>query len=72
MKLVVNMMMGSFMASISEGFSLAEQAGVDQYTLLDILESSALACPLVKSKGSAILEVWQGSVIIKECPHVFC
>ncbi|CAK8686389.1 unnamed protein product [Clavelina lepadiformis] len=56
-KLIVNMLMGSFMASLAEGLSLAEKAGVDQYTLLDVLNLSDIACPLVKTKGAAILEV---------------
>uniref|UniRef100_H2YMD2 Cytokine-like nuclear factor N-PAC n=1 Tax=Ciona savignyi TaxID=51511 RepID=H2YMD2_CIOSA len=55
-KLIVNMLMGTFMASLSEGLSLAEKAGLDQYTLLDVLSMSSIACPLVKSKGAAILE----------------
>ncbi|XP_076810641.1 uncharacterized protein LOC143453254 isoform X2 [Clavelina lepadiformis] len=55
-KLIVNMLMGSFMASLAEGLSLAEKAGVDQYTLLDVLNLSDIACPLVKTKGAAILE----------------
>lgn len=56
-KLVINMMEGSFMASLAEGLSLAEKAGLDQYMLLEILNLGALACPLVSTKGAAILEV---------------
>ncbi|XP_078496004.1 uncharacterized protein LOC100180692 isoform X2 [Ciona intestinalis] len=55
-KLIVNMLMGTFMASLSEGLSLAEKAGLDQYTLLDVLNMSSISCPFVKSKGTAILE----------------
>nr|XP_039255840.1 glyoxylate/succinic semialdehyde reductase 1-like isoform X1 [Styela clava] len=55
-KIIMSMMMGSFMASISESLSLAEKAGLDQYTLLEILNMGALSCPLVKSKGAAVLE----------------
>jgi len=45
------------MASLAEGFSLAEKAGLDQYMLLEILNLSPVACPMVDAKGSAILEV---------------
>nr|CAB3249652.1 glyoxylate/succinic semialdehyde reductase 1 [Phallusia mammillata] len=55
-KLIVNMLTGTFMASLAEGLSLAEKAGLDQYTLLDVLNLSAISCPLVQTKGSAILE----------------
>jgi len=51
------MLTGTFMASLAEGLSLAEKAGLDQYTLLDVLNLSPIACPLVQTKGSAILEV---------------
>ena len=51
------MLLGTFMASLAEGFSLAEKAGLDQYMLLEILNLSPIACPMVDTKGSAILEV---------------
>jgi len=55
-KLIVNMLVGTFMTSLSEGLSLAEKSGLDQYTLLEVLNMTDIACPLVRSKGSAILE----------------
>lgn len=55
-KMIMSMMMGSFMASLSESLSLAEKAGLDQYTLLEMLNMGSLSCPLVKSKGAAVLE----------------
>ena len=56
-KLIVNMLVGTFMSSLAEGLSLAEKAGLDQYTLLEVLNMTDIACPLVRTKGSAILEV---------------
>lgn len=55
-KLIVNMLVGTFMTSLAEGLSLAEKAGLDQYTLLEVLNMTDIACPLVRTKGSAILE----------------
>lgn len=55
-KLIMNMMLGSFVASLSESLSLAEKAGLDQYTLLEMLNLSGLSCSVVKNKGAAIME----------------
>ena len=51
MKLVVNMMMGSMMASLSEGVSLAGAAGLQPADLLSVLELGAIAAPMFKMKG---------------------
>ena len=45
------------MASLAEGFSLAEKAGLDQYMVLEVLNLSDISCPMVDTKGTAILEV---------------
>lgn len=56
-KLIMNMMLGTFTASLSESLALAEKAGLDQYILLEILNLSGLSCNVVKNKGEAIMEV---------------
>lgn len=53
----MNMMLGTFTASLAESLTLAEKAGLDQYILLEILNLSGLSCDVVKSKGEAIMEV---------------
>ena len=45
------------MAVLNETLSLAEKAGLDQYTLLEVLSLSDVACPLMKAKGQAVLKV---------------
>ena len=51
MKLINNMILGTVMASVAEGMSLAEKVGLDQEDLHDILCLGALNCPLVKHKS---------------------
>ncbi|KAJ8907628.1 hypothetical protein NDN08_007738 [Rhodosorus marinus] len=55
MKLVVNMIMGSMMAALSEGIALAEATDLDGQTLLDVLDLGAMANPLFKMKGGNML-----------------
>jgi 3-hydroxyisobutyrate dehydrogenase-like beta-hydroxyacid dehydrogenase len=55
MKLVVNMMMGTVMAGLAEAMSLAEKIGLDQDELLQVLDLSSLASPIIRSKGNAIM-----------------
>ncbi|KAG6510374.1 hypothetical protein ZIOFF_028384 [Zingiber officinale] len=56
MKLVVNMIMGSMMNALSEGLSLANSSGLSQQTLLDVLELGAIANPMFKLKGPAMIQ----------------
>ncbi|KAJ4730304.1 Glyoxylate/succinic semialdehyde reductase [Melia azedarach] len=56
MKLIVNMIMGCMMNTFSEGLVLAEKSGLDPRTLLDALELGAIANPMFKGKGPAMLQ----------------
>lgn len=56
MKLVVNMIMGSMMNAFSEGLVLADKSGLSQTTLLDVLELGAIANPMFKLKGPAMIQ----------------
>lgn len=55
-KLVVNMIMGSMMNALSEGLCLADRSGLSQQTLLDVLDLGAIANPMFKLKGPAMIK----------------
>eukprot|EP00322_Chrysochromulina_rotalis_P028400 CAMPEP_0115852212 /NCGR_PEP_ID=MMETSP0287-20121206/12880_1 /TAXON_ID=412157 /ORGANISM="Chrysochromulina rotalis, Strain UIO044" /LENGTH=323 /DNA_ID=CAMNT_0003306267 /DNA_START=9 /DNA_END=980 /DNA_ORIENTATION=- len=55
MKLCVNMVMGSMMASYGEGFCLAQGAGLDPSQLLQVLDLGVCGAPLLKLKGAKML-----------------
>ncbi len=55
MKLVVNMVMGGMMAIFAEALALTEKGGLDPRQLLELLAGGALANPMFKGKGSAML-----------------
>ncbi|XP_022758854.1 glyoxylate/succinic semialdehyde reductase 1-like [Durio zibethinus] len=57
MKLVVNMIMGSMMNAFSEGLVLAERSGLNPHSLLDVLDLGAIANPMFKGKGPAMLQL---------------
>ncbi|KAL6763321.1 hypothetical protein V8C86DRAFT_2498832 [Haematococcus lacustris] len=54
MKLVVNMVMGSMMGAFCEGMALAEQAGLAQGDLLEVLGLGAMANPMFAMKGPSM------------------
>ncbi|XP_072125023.1 cytokine-like nuclear factor N-PAC isoform X2 [Mobula birostris] len=56
MMLIVNMILGSFMASIAEGFTLAKIASQSQEVLLYILSQGPLACAFLDQKCQSILQ----------------
>lgn len=56
MKLVVNMIMGSMMNAFSEGLVLADKSGLNPQTLLDVLDLGAIANPMFKLKGPAMMQ----------------
>ncbi|XP_068665577.1 glyoxylate/succinic semialdehyde reductase 1-like [Aristolochia californica] len=56
MKLVVNMIMGSMMNAFSEGLVLADRSGLNQQTLLDVLDLGAIANPMFKLKGPTMIK----------------
>jgi len=55
MKLVVNMVMGSMMASFSEGLLLGEKAGLEPSTILEVISQGAISCPMFGLKGPAMI-----------------
>jgi 2-hydroxy-3-oxopropionate reductase len=56
MKLTVNMVMGGMMAAFCEGLALAEESGLDPAALLEVIDSGAIANPMFRIKGGAILK----------------
>ncbi|CAI5536883.1 unnamed protein product [Closterium sp. Naga37s-1] len=56
MKLVVNMVMGSMMASFAEGLALGERVGLDKNTILQVIEQGAIASPMFSLKGPLMID----------------
>uniref|UniRef100_A0A8D3BRR6 Cytokine-like nuclear factor N-PAC n=1 Tax=Scophthalmus maximus TaxID=52904 RepID=A0A8D3BRR6_SCOMX len=56
MMLIVNMVQGSFMATIAEGLTLAQATGQSQQTFLDILCQGQMASTFVDQKCQNILQ----------------
>lgn len=56
MNLVLQLMSGVALAGLAEGMALADRAGLQQKDVLEILNLTTLACPLMKQKGNAIIE----------------
>jgi 3-hydroxyisobutyrate dehydrogenase-like beta-hydroxyacid dehydrogenase len=54
MNLVLQLMAGVTMAGLAEGMALADRAGLQQKDVLEVLELTSLACPMMieKSKGT--------------------
>ncbi|EFN59865.1 hypothetical protein CHLNCDRAFT_133685 [Chlorella variabilis] len=52
MKLVVNMVMGSMMASYAEGLQLAQRCGLRQEDLIEVVKLGAIASPMFALKAS--------------------
>uniref|UniRef100_A0A4W5LHI3 3-hydroxyisobutyrate dehydrogenase-like NAD-binding domain-containing protein n=1 Tax=Hucho hucho TaxID=62062 RepID=A0A4W5LHI3_9TELE len=50
MMLILNMVQGSFMATIAEGLTLAQATGQSQHTFLDILSQGQMASTFVDQK----------------------
>jgi glyoxylate/succinic semialdehyde reductase len=50
-KLIVNMMMGNIMTTLSEGMILSEALNLDSTELLKVLDLSAIAAPILQVKG---------------------
>ena len=53
MKLVVNLIMGTQLAALTEGLALAETLGLDSSDLQSVLDNGAMASPMVALKGPA-------------------
>jgi glyoxylate/succinic semialdehyde reductase len=55
MKLVVNMIMGTMMSAFAEGLALCEASQLPRDKLLQVLELGAMANPMFKAKGPAMI-----------------
>ncbi|XP_060557581.1 uncharacterized protein LOC132717987 isoform X2 [Ruditapes philippinarum] len=55
MKLIINMVMGSVVASLSEGMAMAEKVGLDLEDVAEVLSLGSLCCPTIVHKSQAIL-----------------
>ncbi|XP_031474114.1 glyoxylate/succinic semialdehyde reductase 2, chloroplastic [Nymphaea colorata] len=56
MKLVVNMIMGSMMASFSEGLILSQKVGLDPNVLIEVVSQGAISAPMFSLKGPAMVQ----------------
>ncbi|XP_020534008.1 glyoxylate/succinic semialdehyde reductase 2, chloroplastic isoform X2 [Jatropha curcas] len=56
MKLVVNMIMGSMMATYSEGLLLAEKVGLDPNVLVEVVSQGAISAPMYSLKGPPMIK----------------
>ena len=51
MKLIVNMVMGSVVASLAEAMAIAEKVGLDQEDVAEVLSLGSLNCPTISHKS---------------------
>lgn len=51
MNLVLQMMNGVALAGLAEGLALADRAGLQQKDVMEVLELTQLACPMLVDKG---------------------
>lgn len=56
MKLVINMVMGSMMASFSEGLLLSEKVGLDPSVLVEVISQGAISAPMYSVKGPSMIK----------------
>ena len=49
-------MMGVTLAGLAEGMALADRAGLQQKDVLEVLELTGLACPILLNKGKSIID----------------
>ena len=55
MKLIVNMVMGSVVASLAEAMAIAEKVGLDQEDVAEVLSLGSLNCPTISHKSQGII-----------------
>ena len=55
MKLIVNMVMGSVVASLAEAMAMAEKVGLDQEDVAEVLSLGSLNCPTIAHKSQGIV-----------------
>ncbi len=69
MKLVVNMIMGSFMVASAEGLALAKGVGLSEDDLIEVVNMAAIATPMfklkVRSPGRQLACSWLDSSVQK-------
>ena len=75
MKLVNNLILGSFMAAIAEAVALGEAAGVEKATILDILAAGAGASGVLNAKKNKLLREdfspqFQSALIYKDLHYL--
>ncbi|XP_011013087.1 PREDICTED: glyoxylate/succinic semialdehyde reductase 2, chloroplastic-like [Populus euphratica] len=56
MKLIVNMIMGSMMATFSEGLLLSEKVGLDPNVLVEVVSEVAISAPMYSLKGPSMVK----------------
>ncbi len=56
MNLVLQLMSGVALAGLAEGMALADRAGLQQKDIMEVLQLTGLACPVMLEKGKAIIE----------------
>ncbi|CAN8006460.1 unnamed protein product [Ixodes hexagonus] len=56
MNLILNMLLGTTLAGLSEAMALCDRAELSQKDLLEILELGDLNSPIITQKGQAIIE----------------
>lgn len=54
MNLVLQVMAGVTLAGLAEGMALADRAGLQQKDVMEIMELTSLACPLMVEKGKGM------------------
>ena len=55
-KLMLQIMMGTYIAALGETLALADKAGLDQAQVMDMFNSSAMANPISKAKGQLMID----------------
>ena len=59
MKLIINMVMGSVVASLAEAMAMAEKVGLDLEDVAEVLSIGSLRCPTIihKSQGKSLSSI---------------
>ena len=57
MKIAVNLSLAVQMLALSEGILIAEKAGIDRKTALEVMLNSVIASPMVKYRGPFVLKL---------------
>jgi len=65
LKLSCNLMIASMITALSQSLVFAAKQGVDPHKLVDVLQNSALGCPMYASKSRQILERdWNANFVV--------